>query len=792
MKSIFTNTIIKTCLLVLIILTPGMLFSTARSWVGVGAGGSGTDFNTGSNWNPSGVPASADDLTINMSSSGTVTLSGSITVNSITMSVTGSNIVGVLDILTNTLTINAASSFSASSGNTNTRGILHAGTSPGKIIFNADVTFNPSGDRLFKFRADGTNPGSYVFMTNVTTGSNAFTEPGDEPQFIFDKAGSQSWTFNSTSQYIVPESIIVGQSNTPTVSFIGSGSAGLLNIYNGGLTVNANCTLDIGKFAVDKLSSTGALTLGVNSFLKIGATQNFPTGFSTYSIDITNTVEYYGTSSTQNIGAMPGVDSYGNLTISGSGSKEQTSVGGITVRGNLTINSGSTYYAYQESTTVNGTTTNNGTYNASTAEQFFKENFINNGTWTQGTTSTSIATFSGTAAQTVSGTTTTTAFQRMTMNNTSATGVTLNTPIEVIAVLTLTDGVIYTDAINLLSLRDNCTSTSGSNASHVDGPMMKVGNDAFAFPVGDAGVWARIGMSAPGNTADNFTAQYFFSPASPATPVASTIQYIGQVEYWVLDRTNGTSNVTVTLYWEDGVRSGINTFSNDLHVARWDGSIWQDHGSGTMTGGVSAGTLATSSAVTSFSPFTFSSSTGANPLPVELLYFNANCRADNIELIWETASEQDNKKFRLYKSYDGISYEEIAQYDGAGNSNTPVLYNHIDQLESFITYYKLAQQDGNGILTFYEPVSVNCVNNEYDFYVYSEPDEIFLVVNASEKSYISMELYDISGKLMNAKKVECEKGINKFSLNKNEISSGIYFIRMVNGTNSYSQKIIVD
>lgn len=797
MKVFFTKFLVKAMVFAFIVSIPNTeIFAVARTWVGVGAGGAGTDFNTGTNWSPVGVPTSADDLTINMSSNGTITLSASVTVNSITMTVSGSNVVGVLDIVTSNLTINAASSFSATAGNMNTRGILHMGGNPAKITFNNNVTFNSAGTALFKLRASVTNPGSCVFMANLTSGANAFTEPGDEPQFIFDKAGTQSWTFNSTTNYIVPESIIIGQTNTPTVNFIGTGNGALINVYNGGLTVNANCTLDIGKFAVDKLNGTGTISLGANSFLRIGSTQNFPTGFSTYTINISNTTEFYGTATTQDVGAMPGVDNYGNLVLSGGGSKQQTSVGGITVRGTMTIATGTTYYAWAELTTVNGTCTNNGTYNASTNIQTFNGNLVNNGTWTQPAGASAIANFTGTAAQTFSGTTTNTAFQRLTINNTSSTGVTLATPSEVVTALTLTDGIVFTDATNLLILRDNCTSTTGSNASHVDGPMRKIGNDVFAFPLGDAGYWARIGITAPGNTADHFTAQYFWAPYTSLTPVAATLEYVSQMEHWILNRTNGSSNVTVTLNWEDGTRSGINTFSNDLHVARWDGSTWQDHGSASMTGGVGAGTVSSSAAVTSFSPFTFASISGGtpvNPLPIELIYFKAECEDNGVRLDWATASEQNNKKFILSRSNDGLIYEDFAQIGGAGNSNNMLQYSYKDRLVYFTTLYKLSQVDINGEMNTFDPVTVNCeATSQYDYYAYTSNEEIFMVINASEKSYVSIELYDVSGKLLNAKKVECEYGINKFSLSKNELSRGIYFIRMANGVNSHSQKIMVD
>jgi hypothetical protein len=62
-------------------------FAMDRTWTGAGAGGSGTVFNTASNWSPSGTPGSADNLTINITSgaSVTITLSGSTTVGSLTI-----------------------------------------------------------------------------------------------------------------------------------------------------------------------------------------------------------------------------------------------------------------------------------------------------------------------------------------------------------------------------------------------------------------------------------------------------------------------------------------------------------------------------------------------------------------------------------------------------------------------------------------------------------------------------------------------------------------------------------
>ncbi|MDQ3048276.1 MAG: T9SS type A sorting domain-containing protein [Bacteroidota bacterium] len=776
-------------------------FGAALTWVGTGAGGAGTNFNAAANWSPAAVPTAADDLTINMTTSGTILVTSNITANSITMTISGSNVVGVLDIQTFTLTLNAASSFNSTAGNMNTRGILHAGTAPGKVIFNGDANFNVSGSELFKFRAAVTNPGQLVFMLNVTTGTNAFTEPGDEPQFAFNRAGTQNWTFNSTSNYVVPESIIIGQGNTSITSFIGAGSAGLLGVYNGFLTVSAGCTLDIGKFSTHKLSGTGAVTLAANSLLRIGATNDFPTGFSVYSIDITNTVEFYGPSSTQNVGAMPGVDNYGNLLLTGGGLKQQTSLGGILVRGTLTINAATTYYAWNEITTVNGTMTNNGTYDASDDIQTFNGNFVNNGTWVQSTTATSVAVFSGAAAQTLSGTTLTTAFQRMTVNNTSATGVTLSTPIAVIAVLTLTDGYVFTDAVNLLTLRDNCTSSAGSVASFVDGPMRKIGNDVFVFPLGDNIYWARIGITAPALATDAFTAQYFATAYATLTPVSAPNAYVSVVEHWILDRTTGTSNVSPTLYWESGTRSGINTFTSDLHVARWDGSAWQDHGSGTMTGSAAAGSITTGAAVTAFSPFTFASitaSTAINPLPIELLSFEAHLNVNQVDLKWATSSETNNDFYTIEKSRDGQSFEFVTQVDGAGNSTSYIEYFDIDRSPyQGVSYYRLKQTDFNGKFSYSSivPVEYN-TNTESDISIFPNPGEVgsssYIIFNEFQGEEVLVVVRDIAGKELYAKiiVVAFDNEISAIDT-EGKLAKGTYLITASSKNKLYSKKLII-
>lgn len=802
----FTPKIISRILIVAaFFLLAEQTFAAAKSWVGSGSGGAGTDFNTASNWNPAGVPGSSDDVTIAMTSTGNCILSASVTVNNFTFTVANSS-TGEFSVGTSVITVNGTTVMDAISYTNPTNysylkfNVQSAGAG---IVFNGPVSIHTSGSGISYVYAATSNPGSLTFYSDLTIGVYGRTSAAVEPKLIFDATGSQTITVNNIDTYFLGENVLFGSANSPTVTMAGSPNPSWFGCYDGGVQINNSAIVKAMNCPIDRFTSSGSGTfaMAAGSKLELNYSNNFPANYTTFALNATSTVEYLGSATTQDVASMPGVDNYGNLIIGGTGSKEQYSVGGINVQTDLTIRTGSTYYAYAENTTVAGNTLITGTYQSSTNTQTFRGNFTNNGSYTYVAGTSTIANFTGTNAQTISGSTLTTAFYRMTVNNTSATGVTLATPLSVNFALTLTDGNIYTDATNLLTLIDNATSTAGSSSSFVDGPMKKIGNDIFVFPVGDNTIWARIAITAPGVTTDAFTAQYFDAPYATLTPVVAPNAYVSSIEHWILNRTTGTSNVSVTLYWENGTRSGINTFTSDLHVARWDGSTWQDHGSGTMTGNAALGTIRTSAAVTSFSPFTFASITSdqsINPLPVELLSFGAILNTSQVDIKWETATETNNDFFTIEKSKDGLDFEEVLKVDGAGNSTTNLQYSDIDSNPYIgISYYRLKQTDFNGQTAYSTivPVEYN-PNGEAGISLYPNPSDegnsTFLALNELNGQEVLVVIRDVTGKELFTKKIIVNSNNEISTLEKGPIfSKGIYLVSATSQNKLYTKRLIV-
>ncbi|MBL7832985.1 MAG: hypothetical protein JNK18_03485 [Cyclobacteriaceae bacterium] len=322
------------------------------------------------------------------------------------------------------------------------------------------------------------------------------------------------------------------------------------------------------------------------------------------------------------------------------------------------------------------------------------------------------ATFTGTANQTINKTgTASPVFAKLTMNKPSGT-VTLNTDARVSGLATFTSGILNTTSTNYLDFADNATAAGASNASFVDGPVRKTGNDAFTFPIGDNTFYRPAAISAPTNTAHFFTAQYFNADHGLGSNGDPSFISITKCEYWQIDRNSGaSSNVLVTLSWQEAACvAGYITDPPTVRVTRWNGTSWVNLGNGGTTGTATNGTIVTSAAVTAFnSQFTLASSSLANPLPVELTWFRASVTNSGTGLLeWRTASELNNDRFDVQRSENGIDFTTLGSVDGAGTTNKENDYRFEDTAPILsLVYYRLKQIDFNGEFEYSNIVSLD-------------------------------------------------------------------------------------
>lgn len=378
--------------------------------------------------------------------------------------------------------------------------------------------------------------------------------------------------------------------------------------------------------------------------------------------------------------------------------------------------------------------------------------------------------------------------------------VTLNMPVTIYSRLDLTKGNINSSPTNLITLTDNTPVINVSNNSYVRGPLEKIGNDAFIFPVGDSGLYRPIAISAPSSGSARFRATYYEQNPHPTytwNSLEAGLNNVSTREYWILDRISTTNDVNVTLSWDTN-SGGVGSLP-DLRVARWDGTKWTNNGNGGTTGTNTKGTVVSSAAITSFSPFTLASTSIVNPLPIELLSFDATTTEEVVLLDWSTATEINNDFFTVERSYNGKDFNEVAVVKGAGNSLEKLDYSTTDYypLEG-ISYYRLKQTDFNGDFSYSDLRAVEFNKGLVKgFKVYPIPviNNEFTIEFKTE-AYLRVELIltDLMGRVIYQKEINNSNHNNKFKVIPSiEMPSGTYILNVIGeGKNLGQQKIIVN
>jgi len=178
-----------------------------------------------------------------------------------------------------------------------------------------------------------------------------------------------------------------------------------------------------------------------------------------------------------------------------------------------------------------------------------------------------------------------------------------------------------------------------------------------------------------------------------------------------------------------------------------------------------------------------------NPVPVELVSFNAMVSGDKVNLSWITATETNNKGFEIEKSQklkvnSQNMWMKMGYVEGNGTTTRKHSYSFIDENVSRGIYqYRLKQIDFNGSFEYSKTVKIeislpgeyalsqNCPNpfNPATTINYSIP----------EKSLVKIKVYDILGKEITTLVNEVKQpGNYTADFNAADLSSGVYIYKL--------------
>lgn len=755
---------------------------STKTWVGLGNGGTGTDLNDGTKWSPAGVPSACDDVVIPVTSGPQLTMSGNLTIKSLSFTLAGNTWTPTLSVGANTLTVLNNVTIDVTSGNSNST--IHFGnynnSSAGTVEIRGDLNIGTSS--VYYAYLCGTNT-TFNFKGNATFGVYGDINPTYRPKnILFDGTSSQSFVMNqpSINNPLCSGNFTVGSTNSPTVTLSGSGSTTLT--IGGNLGVGANATLDVASRAINRSATGGSFTCGSGSTFKLSGTtggqagSNFPLNFSTTTLSPTSTVEYYaGATATQTVYATP---TYGNLTISTSGTK--TAGNNLNVDGTVTINTPATFVA------------GNFTHNVAGS-------WVNNGTFTQGT---STVIFDGSSTSLISGSNT---FNNLSVNGGSALEVTLQNTTTVNGTLTLTTGFINLGAGSVnLEIGPSGLIAGGTASSFVitpgSGKLLQhdiaVGSAAGKrfFPIGNTNAsFTPMSINlASGSTTDDFSARVLSGVRQDGfTGTAFTSQYVDRT--WdIHEATAGGTTASLSLFWNSTGETLPSFNPSSCYITHFLTAGGWDLASATTASLNGTQYSVLRNGITSFSPY---SVTSTSALPVELTSFQANCSESNtVDVTWSTASEHNSNYFRVDKSRNGTEWDVLGTIGAAGNSTYLIDYSLTDYFPNpGINYYRLFQYDMDGTFTTYDIQAAVCKEQQAGTTLSTHPNpsardfNVDLLTDEMEGNG-TLVMSDAKGSVVYKMEVNVVNGTNNFLIQNFDGQSGMYYITVKVGDKTVTAK----
>ncbi|SNR49996.1 Por secretion system C-terminal sorting domain-containing protein [Hymenobacter mucosus] len=436
-----------------------------------------------------------------------------------------------------------------------------------------------------------------------------------------------------------------------------------------------------------------------------------------------------------------------------------TNNGGI-----LTVQSGATLYVPGTLDNKAGSTlTNAGTLQV-------LGNLTNAGTTTSG----GVVLLSGSAAQTLTPGGATLA--RLEVNNASTQGISVPADLGISQELKLTNGMVRTAPNATISLTAAANVTGEAAGRYVQGNL-RVTRDNVTTAISFTNS-ATIGGNGQNLGQVTVTRTAGLTTAGASYGTFGNNKSIDRV--WTVTTTQApTGAVPITLSWLPDNDNGLTDFSR---VLIWRQATATGPWTGVGTGADASTTRSISTTTTSLDRLTISNF--LNPLPVALLQFTAERRANDAWLHWATASEKNNAHFEVEVSLDGHQFQKAGQVAGRGTTLQRTDYEytdaHIARYEAGIVYYRLHQVDTDGTGS-YSAVQVVAVDQASQLTAQAHPNpynnELFVRMALPQPGATTLTLHDALGRILLAKQLTLPTGVSEVALPEaTTLPLGIYFI----------------
>lgn len=425
----------------------------------------------------------------------------------------------------------------------------------------------------------------------------------------------------------------------------------------------------------------------------------------------------------------------------------------------------------------------------------------------------------GTSAQQIAGAFTgTNALNRLEVDNTvgvtlvntadSGLGISADADIDIASALVLTQGIVTTNAANVLRMLNGATISNYAASRYINGPLTRQVTavvQSFPFPVGNGTRYGLAEIVSPTSFSGikEFIVRYY-SAAPPddvytltANATANGVTKASGSEYWNINAVSPASS-QVRLYWN--AYSDVQSNISNLRMVYWNGSAWDmlattSSPSGTVTtGSMTAGTLSYSNKNVTFA----TTNTAQTPLPVELTEFRGERLEGIHKLSWTTATEFNNDYFEVERKSVDTDFETIGTVAGSGTTKASTSYLFYDEAPvAGFNYYRLKQVDYDGTFA-YSPIIMlqnTTVALPFNLLAYPNPaspgSEVTIRISLDNTESIRATLYTVNAKPIHTTSMNVISGNEAVMTLPKDLAAGVYVLEIFQQGRRELTKLVV-
>ncbi|WP_221405339.1 Ig-like domain-containing protein [Flexibacter flexilis] len=338
-------------------------------------------------------------------------------------------------------------------------------------------------------------------------------------------------------------------------------------------------------------------------------------------------------------------------------------------------------------------------------------------------------------------------------------------------------GGIYTtnDTLDLGTTGTITGETANVNTRYVQGIVKAtrtVGN-------GGSSNFGNIGVNVSSSPSDLGTVRaYRFAGSSHAVTFGANA---GIARLWRIKPTAQPSGALgLSLAWPADDDNGTNASTSSQVYRLPEGATdWEQVGT-VQSPSVVNGMRTVSVSTSGFSDWTVSDD--INTLPVTLVSFTGYLQGNVAQLQWITAFEYQNKGFRVERSADGKHYESIGFVSGVGTSSASQRYGFADQYFTGKAYYRLAQVDIDGEVTYSHAVYLEQKGKlTANFALSPNPATSYVnlqMLGTASESPIMMQVISAEGRQLSVAQGDIMHLNRSLNQTISSLASGVYIIQL--------------